>query len=172
MTWLGRIGRFQWIQELWVIGGKITRSRRLPPYCWKLKRPPENFRLKNEDSGLKSGSRERCLPQSFEALNLWVKIPVQEEFISCKNLKNCQRRPAATMHDSNMGIPPYWPDILLITWGLLLHKAGVSGLLHHVRLHEVALKRPPVYPLSSLFKSIMLYHLGVWSCPNQYHASW
>ena len=28
------------------------------------------------------------------------------------------------MRGSNMGIPPYWPDILLITWGLLLHKAG------------------------------------------------
>ena len=28
------------------------------------------------------------------------------------------------MRGSNMGIPPYWPDILLIIWGLLLHKAG------------------------------------------------
>ena len=28
------------------------------------------------------------------------------------------------MRGSNMGIPPYWPDILLTTWGLLLHKAG------------------------------------------------
>ena len=28
------------------------------------------------------------------------------------------------MRGSNMGIPPYWPDILLITWGFLLHKAG------------------------------------------------
>ena len=28
------------------------------------------------------------------------------------------------MRGSNMGIPPYWPDILLITWGRLLHKAG------------------------------------------------
>ena len=28
------------------------------------------------------------------------------------------------MRGSNMGIPPYWPDILLITWGRLLHKVG------------------------------------------------
>ena len=28
------------------------------------------------------------------------------------------------MRGSNMGILPYWPNILLITWGLLLHKAG------------------------------------------------
>ena len=36
---------------------------------------------------LKSGSRERCLPQSFEALNIWFKILNQEKFISCKKLK-------------------------------------------------------------------------------------
>ena len=28
------------------------------------------------------------------------------------------------MRGSNMGILPYWPNILLITWGLLLRKAG------------------------------------------------
>ena len=28
------------------------------------------------------------------------------------------------MRGSNMGILPYWPNILLITWGLLLYKAG------------------------------------------------
>ena len=27
------------------------------------------------------------------------------------------------------------------------------------------------YPLSLLFKSIVLYHLEDWSCPNQYHTS-
>ena len=41
-----------------------------------------------------------------------------------QKVKNCQRGPAAMMRGSNMGIPPYWPNILLITWGLLLHKAG------------------------------------------------
>ena len=45
------------------------------------------FPAENEDSGLKSGSRERYLPQSFEAHNIRFKIPVQEEFISCKKLK-------------------------------------------------------------------------------------
>ena len=28
------------------------------------------------------------------------------------------------MRGSNMGILPSWPNILLITWGLLLHKAA------------------------------------------------
>ncbi len=39
------------------------------------------------------------------------------------------------MRGSNMGIPPYWPVILLITWGLLL------------------IKRRPVYPLIKLTKA-------------------
>ena len=33
------------------------------------------------------------------------------------------------MRSSNMGIMPYWPNILLITWGLLLHKAGSLSFL-------------------------------------------
>ena len=40
------------------------------------------------------------------------------------------------MRGSNMGIPPYWPDILLITWGLLL------------------IKRRPIYPLIQLIKAL------------------
>ena len=35
----------------------------------------------------KSSLRESYLPQSFEALNIRFKIPVQEEFISFKKLK-------------------------------------------------------------------------------------
>lgn len=42
------------------------------------------FGLKMEDSGSKSGSREIYLTQSFEALNIRFKIPVQKEFISHK----------------------------------------------------------------------------------------
>ena len=50
----------------------------------KIYRPSEKFRLKMKDSGLKSGSREICLSQSFEALNIRFKIPVQEDSISRK----------------------------------------------------------------------------------------
>ena len=48
------------------------------------------FPAENEDSGLQSGSRERCLPQILEALNIRFKIPVQEGFISCKKLKGAK----------------------------------------------------------------------------------
>ncbi len=34
--------------------------------------------VQNKDSGLKSGSRERCLPQSFEALNIRFKTLVEK----------------------------------------------------------------------------------------------
>ena len=65
----------------------------------------KKFRIIRKDSGLQSGSREVsltealkisdlqsgsrgiCLPQSLEALTIRFKIPVQEEFISCKKLK-------------------------------------------------------------------------------------
>ena len=53
--------------------------------------------------------------------------------IQCsKKVKNYRRGPTAMMRGSNMGILPYWPNILLITWGLLLHKAGSLFFLHHV----------------------------------------
>ena len=56
------------------------------------------------------------------------------------------------MRGSNMGILPYWPDILLITWGLLLHKAGSLFFLHHAWLHGGSvLKRPLVYPFTFVF---------------------
>ena len=42
--------------------------------------------VQNKDSGLKSGSREIYLPQSFEALNP-VQNPVQGKFVSYKALK-------------------------------------------------------------------------------------
>ena len=37
-----------------------------------------------KNSGLKSGSREIYISQSFEALNIRFEIPVQKEFISRK----------------------------------------------------------------------------------------
>ena len=36
----------------------------------------------NEDSDLKSGSRERCLPQSFEALNIRFNIRFKKKYFS------------------------------------------------------------------------------------------
>ena len=53
-----------------------------------------------------------------------VQDPGSRRIYLLQKIKNCRRGPAATMRGSNMGIPPYWPDILLITWGRLLHKAG------------------------------------------------
>ena len=52
-----------------------------------------------------------------------VQNPGSRRIYLLQKVKNCQRGPAAMMRSSNMGIPPYWPDILLITWGPLLHKA-------------------------------------------------
>ena len=73
-----------------------------------------------KSSGSKSGSREICLSQSFEALNIWFKIPVKKESISRKfefsgKIKGCQRELAAMMHGSNMGILPYG---LILLWSL------------------------------------------------------
>src|SRR4051812_11789579 len=79
------------------------------------------------------------------------KIPVQEEFTSCK--KNYRRGPAAMMRGSNMGIRPYWLDILFITWGLLLCKAGYLFFISCVVTRSgFALGQSPVYPLRSLHR--------------------
>ena len=68
------------------------------------------------------------------------------------------------MRGSNMGIPPYWHDILLITWGLLLHKAGsLFFFTSCVVTRRFCLKAASGLPLEICF----LYHLGPWSCPNQ-----
>ena len=64
-------------------GLKMSGSKRNKLLASSSLKAVRKFSAENEDSGLKSGSREICLPQSFEAL----KIPVQEEFISCKKLK-------------------------------------------------------------------------------------
>ena len=84
MTYLNKSCQFQQAQELQIIRGKRTRSRRLPPYWWKVKRPSKNFRLKKKDSGSKSGSREICLPQSSEALKSGLKFWLKKNIISRK----------------------------------------------------------------------------------------
>ena len=53
-----------------------------------------------------------------------VQNPGSRRIYLLQKVKGCRRGPAAMMRGSNMGILPYWPNILLITWGLLLHKAG------------------------------------------------
>ena len=77
------------------------------------------------NASLKSGSREICLPQSFEALNIRFKVTAQEEFVFrevrvLRKIKGCQRELAAMMRGSNMGILPYGL-ILLVIWGLPAH---------------------------------------------------
>ena len=73
--------------SIWFISGlKMSGSKRKLLASLSLK-AVRKFPVENEDSGLQSGSRERYLPQSFEALNIRFKILVQEEFISCKKLK-------------------------------------------------------------------------------------
>ena len=65
------------------------------------------------------------------------------------------------MRGSNMGILPYWPNILLITWGLLLHKVGsLSFLSCVVTWSGSVLKRPPVYPLKFAFQKSFVISLG------------
>ena len=72
------------------------------------------------------------------------------------------------MRGSNMGILPYWPNILLITWGLLLHKMGsLFFFTSCVVTRRLCLKAASGLPLGLAFQSTMLYHLGPWSCPNQ-----
>ena len=93
-------------------------------------------------SSLQSGSREIYLSRSFEALKsgskfgsrgnlsptnlLSCKYPVQNlgsrRIYLLQKVKCCRRGPVAMMHGSNMGIPPYWLIILLVTWGLQLTK--------------------------------------------------
>ena len=66
------------------------------------------------------------------------------------------------MRGSNMGIPPYWPDILLITWGLLLHKAG-SLFFYIMRGYTelFCLKAASGLPLEICFsKKIFVISLG------------
>ena len=53
-----------------------------------------------------------------------VQNPGSRRIYLLQEVKGCRRGPVAMMRGSNMGIPPYWPNILSITWRLLLHKAG------------------------------------------------
>ena len=75
------------------------------------------------------------------------------------------------MRGSNMGIPPYWPGILLITWGLLLHKAG-SLFFYIMRGYKelFILKAASGLPLELAFQKHHVISLGglVVSEPMQY----
>ena len=63
-------------------------------------------------------------PTKFWSSQYPVQDPGSRRIYLLQKVKNCRRGPAAMMRGSNMGILPSWPNILLITWGLLLHKAG------------------------------------------------
>ena len=103
-----------------------------------------------------------------------------------QKVKGCQRGPAAMMRSSNMGIMPYWPNILLITWGLLLHKAGsLFFFTSCVVTRRFCLKAASGLPLDICFLYITWGlgrvrtnatpldrrqppdHLGTWSSLNQ-----
>ena len=47
-----------------------------------------------------------------------VQNPGSRRIYLLQKVKSCRRGLTAMMCGSNMGIPPYWPIILLITWGL------------------------------------------------------
>ena len=51
-----------------------------------------------------------------------VQDPGSRRIYLLQKVKSCRRGPVAMMYGSNMGIPPYWLIILLITWGLQLRK--------------------------------------------------
>ena len=95
-----------------------------------------------------------CLPQSFEALNLRFKIPVQEEFISCKKLKVVEE-----------GLFP-WCAVQIWVSRLI----GLSYYWSHGGFYFI--KQRPVYPLIQLIKALYKNHLGAWSYPNHSYTSW
>ena len=60
-------------RELRVIGGNDNPVPKDTTILMKNERPSKNCRFKIKNAGLKSSFRERCLPQSFEALNIRFK---------------------------------------------------------------------------------------------------
>ena len=65
------------------------------------------------------------------------------------------------MRGSNMGIPPYWPDILLITWGRLLHKVGSLFFYIMCGYTELfCLKAASGLPLELAFQKLYIISLG------------
>ena len=65
------------------------------------------------------------------------------------------------MRGSNMGILPYWPNILLITWGLLLHKAGsLFFFTSCVVTRRFCLKAASGLPLGLAFQKSFVISLG------------
>ena len=144
-----------------------------PTKLWSFQIRFKNFRFKKELTSRKiefkgcqkiSGSKWRMpvcnpaqgksvLPQSFEALNIGFKIPVQEEFISCKKLKVVEEdlQPWCVVQT--------WVSCLIglscvVTWGLLF------------------IKRRLVYPLIQLIKVLYKNHLRAWLHLNHSYTSW
>ena len=127
MAWVGRIDRFQWIQELWVIEGKITRPWRLLLY-WRM------FKGRQKISGSKWRFRFKIqlkrhlfpakLWSSQNRFNIRLKVnlsltklwgyqyPVQKELISRKveisdKLMVIKENLLPWCTVQNMGILPY-----------------------------------------------------------------
>ena len=172
---------------------RIRLKRHLPPTkLWSAQIRFNNVRFKKELTSRKfefkgrqkiSGWKWRFrfkirFKGKMSSTKLWIsQYPVQNpdsrRIYLLQKVKNCQRGPAAMMRGSNMGILPYWPNILLITWGLLLHKAGsLFFFTSCVVTRRFCLKAASGLPLGLAFQSTMLCHLGAWSCPNQCNTSW
>ena len=84
MTWLRNLDQFQLIQEAQVVGGNITRSRRLLPYWWKSKRPSEKFRLTMMLQVYNPVQGKSRLPHSPEALKIRFKIRIKRKLSPTK----------------------------------------------------------------------------------------
>ena len=127
------------------ISGLQSGSREIcsPTKLWSSQIRFKNFRFKKELTSRKfefkgrqkiSGWKWRFrfkirFKGKMSPTKLWssqypVQNPGSRRIYLLQKVKGCRRGPAAMMRGSNMGILPYWPNILLITWGLLLHKAG------------------------------------------------
>ena len=107
MIWLGKSFQFQQIQvpqdvegkdnpvpEATIILMKFESRQKYSDSQWCFRfivrfkgNPVSRTALKLLVSGTNPVLRGNCLLQSSDTLNIRFKIPVQEEFISCKNLK-------------------------------------------------------------------------------------
>ena len=152
----------------------------------------KKFRVIRKDSSLKSGSRERCLPQSFEDVNIRFKIPVQEEFISCKKVKIAEedllpRCAVQTWVSRLTGLTYYWSH-----GGFCFIKRGLCSFTSCVVTRscskatsglplELAFQKHHVISLGGLVVSEPMQHLLIgeshqitWGLGNVWtsHASW
>ena len=85
----------------------------------------KELRVIRKDSGLQSGSREICLPQSFEALKSGLRISGSKrinlsQVRDLRQINGYQRELAAMMHGSKHGYPALRIIILWSLGGFLL----------------------------------------------------